>query len=129
MTEKHVPPELDRVTEEDEMEEKPAEAVCSLCGEPMPAGEEMFTFHGYSGPCPKPPLSKPKRLDGYCPAHEEGWTAEAGCPTCQAERDAAIRERNDALSALRYLYDDPGDSAMNLAEEVLRKHGRLPKED
>lgn len=24
----------------------------------MPAGEEMFNFHGYSGPCPKPPLKK-----------------------------------------------------------------------
>jgi hypothetical protein len=22
----------------------------------MPAGEEMFKFHGYSGPCPQPPL-------------------------------------------------------------------------
>lgn len=30
--------------------------TCSLCGDPMPSGEEMFTFHGYSGPCPKPPL-------------------------------------------------------------------------
>lgn len=33
------------------------EAVCELCGDPMPAGEEMFTYHGYSGPCPKPPLT------------------------------------------------------------------------
>jgi hypothetical protein len=32
------------------------EAKCSLCGEPMPKGEEMFYYHGYSGPCPKPPL-------------------------------------------------------------------------
>lgn len=31
-------------------------AKCSLCGEPMPAGEEMFNYHGFSGPCPKPPL-------------------------------------------------------------------------
>lgn len=31
-------------------------AKCQLCGEPMPAGEEMFNFHGYSGNCPKPPL-------------------------------------------------------------------------
>ncbi len=29
---------------------------CRLCGEPMPDGEEMFFYHGYSGPCPKPPL-------------------------------------------------------------------------
>ena len=31
---------------------------CHLCGEPMPQGEEMFNYHGYSGPCPKPPLPK-----------------------------------------------------------------------
>ena len=31
---------------------------CELCGEPMPPGEEMFKFHGYSGGCPKPPLPK-----------------------------------------------------------------------
>ncbi len=28
---------------------------CSICGEPMPPGEEMFKFHGASGPCPAPP--------------------------------------------------------------------------
>jgi len=33
-------------------------ARCSLCGEPMPAGEEMFKYHGFSGNCPKPPLSR-----------------------------------------------------------------------
>lgn len=33
-------------------------ALCSLCGEPMPPGEQMFKFHGSSGPCPKPPLPK-----------------------------------------------------------------------
>lgn len=31
-------------------------AKCELCGEPMPPGETMFKFHGYSGPCPKEPL-------------------------------------------------------------------------
>ena len=34
-------------------------ARCELCGEPMPPGEQMFKFHGYSGNCPKPPLPKP----------------------------------------------------------------------
>ena len=34
-------------------------AKCGLCGEPMPEGEEMFKFHGYSGGCPKPPLASP----------------------------------------------------------------------
>ena len=35
-------------------------AECQLCGEPMPKGEEMFNYHGYSGPCPKPPKPKKK---------------------------------------------------------------------
>ncbi len=35
-----------------------AKAVCQLCGEPMPTGEEVFSFHGYSGDCPKPPLPR-----------------------------------------------------------------------
>lgn len=26
--------------------------LCGLCGKPMPKGEEMFQYHGYSGPCP-----------------------------------------------------------------------------
>lgn len=34
------------------------QAICALCGEPMPEGEQMFKYHGYSGPCPKPPLKK-----------------------------------------------------------------------
>ena len=29
----------------------------------MPVGEEMFKFHGYSGSCPKPPLSKPQQKE------------------------------------------------------------------
>ncbi len=33
---------------------------CELCGDPMPTGEEMFKYHGYSGPCPKPPLVEPQ---------------------------------------------------------------------
>ena len=34
-------------------------ARCQLCGEPMPAGEEMFKYHGFSSNCPKPPLTQP----------------------------------------------------------------------
>lgn len=36
--------------------------TCSLCGEPMPAGEDMFLYHGFSGDCPKPPL--PRQSEG-----------------------------------------------------------------
>lgn len=47
--------------------------VCELCGEPMPPGEEMFKFHGYSGPCPKPPL----------PTQRPAWI-EAAAKECAA---------------------------------------------
>jgi hypothetical protein len=39
----------------DAAQDQPAEAGtprCTLCGHPMPPGEEMFKYHGYSGPCP-----------------------------------------------------------------------------
>jgi hypothetical protein len=51
---------------------------CELCGEPMPAGEEMFKYHGYSGPCPKPPL--PPQPVG---PNEQAWRdlqADGGLP-------------------------------------------------
>ncbi len=38
---------------------------CKLCGEPMPEGETMFKYHGYSGPCPKPPLQKTEVVAEY----------------------------------------------------------------
>lgn len=41
-------------------EAKHTPGICEICGEPMPEGERMFKFHGYSGPCPKPPLPRPK---------------------------------------------------------------------
>lgn len=40
------------------MTPKEEKAVCSICGEPMPKGEEMFKIHGYSCACPKPPLKE-----------------------------------------------------------------------
>jgi hypothetical protein len=33
----------------------PGQAMCELCHQPMPEGEEMFRYHGYSGPCPAKP--------------------------------------------------------------------------
>jgi hypothetical protein len=31
---------------------EPTEALCELCGNPMPPGEEVLKFHGYSCNCP-----------------------------------------------------------------------------
>lgn len=46
-------------------------AICELCGEPMPTGEEMFNYHGYSGPCPTPTKASTKEITPEVQAAEE----------------------------------------------------------
>lgn len=65
------------------MSDKPK---CELCGEPMPPGEEMFNFHGYSGPCPKPALPEPPTVwrvsDGL-------WVSNGECVfLCRSTQDS-----------------------------------------
>lgn len=70
---------------------------CTLCGEPMPAGEEMFKFHGYSGPCPKPPL--PKKVPSkpnYAKLAKE-MNALAAMIEAHAGDYAPIRDYSDKL--------------------------------
>ena len=46
---------------------------CGLCGEPMPPGEEMFNYHGYSGGCPSPTIEqKPPTLECAWGCDSEG---------------------------------------------------------
>ena len=56
---------------------------CELCGEPMPEGEDMFKIHGYSGPCPKPPLARPSDDDRATTAYNvfrSGFSGECPAP-------------------------------------------------
>ena len=62
---------------------------CELCGEPMPQGEEMFKFHGYSGPCPAPPL--PRK-----PSEVEQLRAELAAARAEVER---LRTALETISA------------------------------
>ena len=70
------------------------QTYCELCGEPMPEGETMFKFHGYSGPCPKPPLPKPV-------TEIESLRAEL------TEKDAEIARLREGWAKLS-LYADEG---------------------
>lgn len=55
------------------------EGHCDLCGEPMPAGEEMFRYHGYSGPCPKPIVLNSAEGDWVSDGRmRELWTEAGG---------------------------------------------------
>lgn len=79
---------------------------CELCGEPMPLGEQMFRFHGYSGPCPKPPLERkrPAWIDAAAKEIMVHCTHTTGS-VCRSCIDALIRARypsegaSDALCA------------------------------
>lgn len=42
-------------------------ATCGICGEPMVEAESMFKFHGFLGPCPKPPLKKETTVKMFKP--------------------------------------------------------------
>lgn len=68
------------------------QSKCQVCGEPMPEGEQMFTYHGYSGPCPKPSraeaLAETERVEAY------GVQVAA----FDAARDAELNAAIDRLS-------------------------------
>lgn len=66
---------------------------CTLCGEPMQPGEEMFKFHGSLGPCPKPPLPKSPLAQAL---HDEADTLDVIAGTYE-KSDA---KHGDALRAL-----------------------------
>jgi len=67
-----------------ELERLRAEPKCLLCGELMPPGEEIFNYHGYSGPCPK-------RMETSC--ESENLVKELARIT--AERDAFVAAVKD----------------------------------
>ena len=78
---------------------------CGLCGLPMGPNEEMFKFHGYSGPCPGPPLPTPAAPEGAIEAEYvaaavalaeaqyewENCSCGLSCPHAQIATDAMIR--------------------------------------
>lgn len=55
---------------------------CELCGQPMPAGEEMFKFHGYSGPCPTPTNNADPNAQAW-----EDLRADGGLPESRPVAD------------------------------------------
>lgn len=66
-------------------------AKCELCGEPMPPGETMFKFHGYSGPCPKPPLVYKPKLEDWVQLRN-GWIIGPLTQSKVAGRPFAVSE-------------------------------------
>lgn len=52
----------DPIKKENTVNDQP---LCELCHQPMPEGEDMFKYHGYSGPCPaQEEPTRPERAGG-----------------------------------------------------------------
>lgn len=87
-------------------------SVCELCGEPMPAGEEMFKYHGYSGPCPKPPKARLPSVQIITPAEIELMMADV-----EHHRAGPVRRMDDGTLRVYYA----GFNLTALAEHIARE--------
>lgn len=79
---------------------------CSICGEPMPPGEEMFKMHGYSGhgysgDCPRPPLKYPQA--------GERRKGERRAALAASGRGIAGKRKRDALRVIYNNFDNGVD--------------------
>lgn len=87
---------------------------CSLCGEAMPAGEEMFKFHGYSGPCPRDAASVEANYQRRAELGRKG--GETSHETGGRTTAAPMLEVDGVASDLASVSDDVGDLAELLGE-------------
>ena len=89
---------------------------CELCGHPMPKGEEMFKFHGYSGPCPGPRTRPMGGVPEVIELHGEKWV-----------RIDVVQEREQRLAAaedeVQVWKDKCGEVAAELAVMRLKYEG------
>lgn len=95
-------------------------AKCAICGEPMPAGEEMFKYHGYSGGCPKPPLPKPQakqKVPGLV------WAVAAKDKRTVSMMFDTAEQANAFVAGIEA--DEPPNKELNGAPET--KHGDTSK--
>lgn len=75
-------------------------AVCEICGQPMPPGEEMFKFHGYSGPCPPMIIDEFKKCLSTMSHSRAGWDYELP----KAQRAEEDRQGKEALALARSIW-------------------------
>ena len=116
--------------------------TCGLCGEPMPPGEEMFNYHGYSGPCPKPPALAAEDESDEGAARPEGsgdsWAPPLRRPvplaTPQTETlldvpHAEVDALVEAIYAERRALSPPPDVERLTREQIRERVQTLPVTD
>jgi hypothetical protein len=83
-----------KLTEEKSMNYDNQKALCTLCGEPMPEGEQMFNYHGYSGSCPKPPIREKAEWRAERIDHDDGkisYEVHSTTEGCEPEEESFIK--------------------------------------
>jgi hypothetical protein len=68
----------------------------------MPVGEDMFMYHGYSGPCPKPPIKVEKTAIIDSQAYQAGFETarEMAAQHCEQWKIAPY-SNNELQKAIR----------------------------
>lgn len=96
------------------------EGNCELCGKPLPSGEEMFRYHGHSGPCPEFALHEYHQH--MAEADMVASNSELRCQQAERERDEARAERDGALRvALEYGNIDGSHHKMWVIDQMVRR--------
>lgn len=78
------------------------QATCTVCGEPMQEAEKMFKIHGSLGPCPKPPLEKPSKVEQVARAivEKQSWAWGMDFDICRDDdREHALEVAQAAIDA------------------------------
>jgi hypothetical protein len=98
---------------------------CGVCGEPMPPGEEMFNYHGFSGPCPKPPLPS-----GNIARPESGYLGREADPEFTGSKlEAFIFDVECAVGDHKAGLTPLGQKIIQICEEAYRRQKPLESLD
>lgn len=79
-----------------------SQPLCEICNQPMPEGEEMFKYHGSSGPCPE--------------SNETNPTTPQGMNSQEELKDFKQRAENILDMGLTPVFDVIGATAENKAK-------------
>ena len=80
----------------------------------MPPGEKMFNYHGYSGPCPKPPLRN-------APSPDAPFQSEVAETAYQKAKELGISMSRDEFRLILQAYITAEDKSRREYEEWKRK--------
>ncbi len=101
---------------------------CELCGEPMPAGETMFKYHGFSGSCPKPPLKRSPTVKSVLvslPGDVQDFECDAVVVIAVKRRPDGALQPNVVSCAEGFKPKEIAQLCLFAAEDILKQSGEV----